>query len=384
MDLMLPFKDGGVSRWIEFRERIERENGVDVESNKLINECGMRLIESFDQLEKAGVLYAGSYVDAERGTYYIGLVEPAENHRELILQIMKPDTKITIVFYEAEFTLKQLEEAKLKLRPYLKSLPITSTDAEEVMNKLVVGLSELRDDHIAAILDVVGRNIDVIFKQEKAISYSKSDYHRPVYGGYRIETESGASTLGFAAIRDGNRGFVMTGHAGGVGTAVYQPTEAPDNFVGYIDLNPPRPRHSDAAWNVYNNVYPAIYSEISETGYNYVEGYVPSYNTHVGDAVSMQGIASCGVSGTITEIGADIGDLHDQVLANFPAATGDSGAPTYAVTRLGNRPDYPHYVKIYGILSGRVCTWWCIWLGDAFYSPIEAVMTELAVTVLTI
>ncbi|MBT9165321.1 MAG: hypothetical protein DDT23_01338 [candidate division WS2 bacterium] len=197
----------------------------------------------------------------------------------------------------------------------------------------------------------------------------------------------GLSTLGFAALRGVPKGFVMTGHAGGVNTEVYQPIRAADNLIGRIGANPPGPRFSDSAWVPYDNVRGWIYCGISTTGYDYVVGSRPSSKTRVNDPVHMQGRTSCGTSGRITLIGVNV-QRHDmllfnQVRANYISAGGDSGGPTYQIVRIV-KPDYPKDVVVLGVHWG----WWDFNGNgvrdpdETVYSPIEGVERDLGISVM--
>lgn len=66
------------------------------------------------------------------------------------MESMKPLRRVKVVFWKAEYELKRLKEAVDRLNeislPY-EELPINVVIPSEVRNKLIVGLSEVRDDY---------------------------------------------------------------------------------------------------------------------------------------------------------------------------------------------------------------------------------------------
>lgn len=212
----------------------------DVELWNEMDKCSMRFDESLELLEKeAGVQYAGRFSDdSSRGIIYIGLVKPTREQMESIIDAMKPSPRVKVVFYEAQFTLSQLEEAADRISARFDELCqagvlIQMLDACEVKNKLVVGLRELKEEYKTMIRQIVGEDIPIEFeKVGKWMLVSKTARYHPVFGGIQVTTPVGRSTLSFAASRGGVSGFVMTGHAGDVGTNVFQPTMLPITWLG--------------------------------------------------------------------------------------------------------------------------------------------------------
>ncbi|MEN4005931.1 MAG: hypothetical protein PQ964_00995 [Methanobacteriaceae archaeon] len=230
-------------------------------------------------------------------------------------------------------------------------------------NELMVGFAEITYSEIEAVRLIVGNVSTEFIEGELVLDAGKRDRYRPVFGGIQVTTRSGRSTLSYGAVRhDGTRGFVMTGHVGGVNTRVYQPTIAFRNFIGSIFVNPIRPRLSDAAFVPTTAVRAGIWRRS-------VSGIKRSPLTPPGTRIGMEGITSCGTVGVIHARNVRVpnhpiyGTLRNQVLATYPSAPGDSGGPVFLP------PGQPR-VFICGTHWGR-------WRGFAVYSPIEGVMSDL-------
>lgn len=79
---------------------------------------------------------------------------------------------------------------------------------------------------------------------------------RPLIGGIKIKHSSSSSTLGFAAEKyhNGYKGYIITGHAGGIGTTIYQPTIFSVGSIINLEGT-----YADAAWVKYSNVDAKVY-----------------------------------------------------------------------------------------------------------------------------
>lgn len=208
---------------------------IDWELHNKMHEAIRRFDSNLPMLErKYGVKYGGSFVNAEMGIIYIGLVNPTHEQKKAILEVMNPDPRIKVVFYRAKFTLKELEEAKWKvienwsLIEEESGAKITLIDAEEVRNILYIwlgGPKESREKAKKLILQLV--KVDVDFDESDEPRYfkanSKLKTFRPVIGGVKMETACKSGTIGFSAKRDTILGVFVSGHAEDVNTAVYQP-----------------------------------------------------------------------------------------------------------------------------------------------------------------
>ncbi len=227
-----------------------------------IYEATRRFKDNYERLKKSGVIYGGHFVDAEKGIIYIGLVNPTEEKKGLVLEVMKPPEGVRVVFYKADYPMEVLEEAKLRIQNSIlelreRGIVVTSLDANEVTNRLEVGLKELNEENKQAILELIGDLLPpqaVRFEERRpAVPEARTDRWRPVFGGLYVETVYNgvtlASTLGFSASRDTVSGIVISGHAGDPGTPVYQPTVSSNNHLNDVSVRSPRPAaYSDSAW----------------------------------------------------------------------------------------------------------------------------------------
>ena len=95
-------------------------------------------------------------------------------------------------------------------------------------------------------------NVPVIFYTEPIprLDPGRTDMWRPVIGGVQTGSATGPCTVGFAATRVGQTGFVTTGHVGSVGTTIYQPN--PNSPIGTLTVSS-QGKSSDSSWVQYSN-----------------------------------------------------------------------------------------------------------------------------------
>jgi hypothetical protein len=227
------------------------------------------------RLGSLGIPLAGIYVDAWTATIHVGLTEVADEYTALIEAIVKQVEGVHVQFFEARFTLLELRMLQIRVeqsflgvssadmarlyciedpdeRDELRSefeseterrlaehgVPLTLVGVDIRGNGLVIGLTEIRPEYVAAITDVVGDEVPIQLL-EGEIELLRTGKHRPLLGGIQLATDLGPSTLSFQATAGGESGFVMTGHAGEVEDLVWQPTRWYWNRVGTISANPP-------------------------------------------------------------------------------------------------------------------------------------------------
>jgi hypothetical protein len=205
-------------------------------------------------------------------------------------------------------------------------------------------------------------NVPVIFYTEPVpqLDLGRSDIWRPVIGGVQASSPEGYFTVGFTAIRGGQTGFVTTGHAGGVGTTIYQP--GLNNPIGTLSISS-QGKSSDSSWVPYSNSAGQIFE--SSSSQPWVYGYPDPY---VGLGVTMSGVTSGVSTGTVVQKGSLYNKffkktLDNQWYASFSGAAGDSGAPVYY-------KDSNQHIQLVGIFwgQGRYST----------FSPVSAVMSDLS------
>lgn len=226
-------------------------------------------------------------------------------------------------------------------------------------------------DEIYSIIDLNSKkanlsDIPVVFDiREVPKEDSRTSYWRPLIGGIIIEPSCG--TLSFAA-KDrttGEKGFVMSGHAGynvGIGGSIYQPSSSYYRVGTVYDIGGV---YADAAWVKTTSVTPKVYDFDTD-----VLKYVTSYgDPQVGWGVYKSGVATGRTAGTVqglsyTVSSSTFGILYDQYYATYSSTNGDSGSPVYA-------PE-PGGVELLGVHWGSTSSY-------AYFSPISGVHLDLGV-----
>ncbi len=205
-------------------------------------------------------------------------------------------------------------------------------------------------------------NVPVVFHSElmPELDLGRTDVWRPVIGGVQTGTSTGAFTTGFAATVNGQMGFVTTGHAGGVGTPVYQPDLSyPISTIAISSDGV----SSDSAWVSYSNCAGQIFE--SSSSQPSVYGWS---DPSVGMNVYMSGITSGVSSGTVQKKDSAWNShfqkmIDNQWYADYPAGGGDSGAPVYYLDSNG-------HIQLTGIHWGRTTS--------SIFSPISNVLSDLS------
>lgn len=205
-------------------------------------------------------------------------------------------------------------------------------------------------------------DVPVIFYNEPMpqLNLGRTDVWRPVIGGVQVGSPIGASTLGFAATRGGQNGFVTAGHIGNVGDTIYQPgLSYPIGTITVSSLG----TSSDSAWVQYSNIAGRIFE--SSSSQPWVYGTSAPY---VGEGVTMSGVTSGVRTGTVIRETSLYNSyfakvLYNQWYADFSSASGDSGAPVYYKDANGN-------IQLVGLYWGQG--------SYSVFSPISNVLSDLA------
>jgi len=208
------------------------------------------------------------------------------------------------------------------------------------------------------IKDHVGHDVEIkvnkgYFQRETCTSLTANC--DPLYGGIKISTDAGYSTLTIGATNNnGVKGFVTSSH--GVGSGTSQDISQPEGIlykVGDVITNPSLDgRSSDAAFvdlssneDTTNKIY-----RTSTTHYTVTGTSDPGYNTRVQKTGYTSGETDGYVIGTALTVYDDKwGQLIDQTAANYLSLDGDSGAPVYTYSTSANN------VELYGIHVGYAC-----------------------------
>jgi len=211
------------------------------------------------------------------------------------------------------------------------------------------------------------------------VDVDRTSQFRPTIGGIEIQNRDQGytltSTLGWSATRNGVNGFVVAGHLGynrptQLNSTIYQPTY-PNYPTG--NVNAVGGSFADVAWVPFSNVAAKIYFD---------SGIIVSVNFYqepvLNHTVYMSGLTSGLVSGTVKYLYVDVshpifGTLRRQVLANYPRASGDSGAPVYEpVSGYGRGMEGIHWG--YTTYNGQVL---------AAFSPCSGVNTDTGAVPMT-
>ncbi|MCK4269520.1 MAG: hypothetical protein KAW93_03485 [Methanogenium sp.] len=218
------------------------------------------------------------------------------------------------------------------------------------------------------------KNLPIVVKYVSKFEgdISRSDYFRPVIGGIQMYIQKNgntyAGTIGFAAKKSGQNGFVVSEHVvESTSTTVYQPTVS----TSYITntANTLGGTYADAAFVPYSNVEATILDR------NLLRQSVKGYSDpYVGQQVYMAGLMTQSY-GSVTHIGESVDNydlgrtLQGQCIASYSRNNGDSGAPVFTIATNHDR-------KIAGIHSAQSN------LGATF-SPVSGVIYDLGITPLT-
>ena len=275
-----------------------------------------------------------------------------------------------------------------QMLPYMQSEGVLVSYGYNYQGYLTVDILEGSEvdetlmDEIYEIFDKQGKkmgikDVPVVFQFTPQIEMtSRTSTWRPVIGGIKVERSGGTdSTLGFAAKKGTQLGYVISGHAAlnaGIGGAIYQPYVFLGKKIGTVDEV--YMIFADAGWveadmvDVDNSIYYDDTDQLMEV--------TSEIEPQVGDAVKMSGITSGLRDGNVTDCSFIVAypgypRLYDQCRATYTSASGDSGAPVFRETSTYN-------VGIMGIHSGRATD-----NSYTIFSPISGIYTDLGVRPLT-
>ena len=92
-----------------------------------------------------------------------------------MLETIKPPEDIKVMFYKVDYPMELLEKAGSRIEKHLLELKkrgiiVTFIDADEVRNRLVIGLEKLTEENKKAILELINDLLPpqaIIFKEHK-------------------------------------------------------------------------------------------------------------------------------------------------------------------------------------------------------------------------
>ena len=271
-------------------------------------------------------------------------------------------------------------------------------DADEARNRVTIGVE--RGTPAAQVRAAVARlgvpSSAVVIEEVEPVRFAATlqDRGRPVVGGLQINFPGFLCTLGFNALRSGQRSFITNSHCtnvqgGNDGTPYWQPLQSTDPVKVATEVADPnytsggtcpagrRCRRSDSAKASYANGIAATLGGIAQTarigrsltitGQWTVTG--ESVAT-VGQVVNKVGRTTGWSQGQVTNTCVDTnvsGSDITQLCQNFVSATvgsGDSGSPTFAISSGNN-------VTLVGILWGGSGS------SSFVYSPMANIHTDL-------
>jgi hypothetical protein len=298
----------------------------------------------------------------------------------------------------AQFDWEQLETWSTQVSGQVLALPGgVFVDADESSNRVLVGVERGAVARIRSALARLGIPAGAVTLHESEPIRPTATLRnrvRPVSGGLQVNFPGFLCTLGFNALRGGQRSFITNSHCttdqgGTEGTPYWQPTQAAATRIGtevsdpvyFTNRNgcPPgrRCRYSDAARASYTSGTPFSLGKIARTsGAN--NGSVTISGSF---SISAEGRASVGQ--TVSKIGRTTGWTRGRVtnrcvnvaiagtnivllcqdMASARVGAGDSGAPVFT----GNTS-----VVLVGVLWGGNDT------GSLYvYSPMSNIEREL-------
>jgi hypothetical protein len=327
-------------------------------------------------------IFCDVFVNPYNETIFVRVTDVSEETKQEILNVMKPPSRVTVVFLEAKYPYYKLEEwveniAKQIPKMEESGIPWTSICIEN--GTILITLEAVKPEYVKAIVNLlkgkVPLDVITIAKYPRPKLLALTDRIRPLEAGIQVKSYLPpyitTSTLNFLVIdkATGKEGAIIAGHAGGLYEPVYQPTIDGENYIGSVSKNPPGPRYGDSAWVPLASGVDGV-SQIYDP---YIDIKVWSQEDYefqyAGDRVEVEslGVGSGYRYGEIlrkiSTIGHPIyGTLYNQLEADFTSVPGDSGGPVYVhYYQFGI-----HYASAYGIVWGGTDT-------TTIYSPPDGI-----------
>lgn len=245
-----------------------------------------------------------------------------------------------------------------------------SADADDV-SSLVSEFDKLTENTYGKLPVFVNTMGKVTLSIEITQRATNADFWRPIIGGIQFQTPliggTATGTIGFAATKNGQSGYVTHGHYLSVGNSMYQPTVSVSNPAGTVQLI--GSTYSDSAWVPFGNTQASIYSSGSTNNKRAVSTYASGPD---GSKVVIKAGAMTYSYGYVIDIGTvphpHYGDLPNQWAARYSSITGDSGAPIY------QQDTTTHEFCLVGLHWGTV-------EGEniSLFSPLSGVMADLGI-----
>ncbi|MBQ3571045.1 MAG: hypothetical protein IJA20_10290 [Methanocorpusculum sp.] len=256
---------------------------------------------------------------------------------------------------------------------YYKVWVKSSVDDDEI-SSLISGFDKITYDTYGK-LPIIIQVSDGISLQSEHVEISpfatKLENWRPIIGGIRVQavTNTGVwnGTIGFAATKNGQSGYVTHGHNLAVGSQMYQPYASPLYPAGTVQAI--GSTNSDSSWVPFGNTEASIYSSGSTGNKRAVSAYssIPDGSKVV--VMAGSNTYSYGyVDDVITASHPYYGEIPYQWTATYDSIEGDSGAPVY------QQDSVTHEFCLVGLHWGRKVS-----SDVAVFSPLSGVMSDLGI-----
>jgi len=257
-------------------------------------------------------------------------------------------------------------------------------------DKLVVGIDAIKAKEFNKKYDLSDVKRDLQTNQDIEVNYYVFKREANIQGGDAATKGSASSTI--TLIRSDNR-IILTGHLTGVGSnVILGPVGGTGCEMATVQVRPVAARETaDAAYATVINPSPSCAHTLvpntvkyNSNLYTITEGTMSDIT--VNKFVRMAGIITPTSSGNILDVDVTAKDsqgiLDDQVVANYPSAQGDSGAPVISLTGTSTAKILGQHVGKFCLVdlnSGDNFGQWC-GSGLTIFSPWPGVKSNLGLS----
>ena len=270
--------------------------------------------------------YGGAYINNETGKLMVLLTDARVANKVEVRNATNNSTNV--LFETCEVSLNEMYEVIEILSDkiddlYELGIEIDSISDDILNQRVVVSIKDCSTEKMGVINNLIECDF-LYFENSKGIE----EHSASLGGGYRVSASGAFSTLGFAATRNGVKGYVVTGHHAGsstgkvfsyngttigsvTATAYYNNSTADAAFVKSNGNFTPSQVLSNAG-----SIWGASSSSLAVNTTVYMLGMVSS----------LQGGQITSINVTTTSDGDSI-TIKNQCSANYSSQSGDSGAP---------------------------------------------------------
>lgn len=291
--------------------------------------------------------YGGVYID-DNGILVLNIVE---GKVEKFLENVEVDTNIAIK--EVQYSLKDIIQAQEELRKIAKDLCITSIARSERDNTLIVTINNDFEYNKSWLLESIKLDNIIVIEDYNEMTIKNTVNY--VINGTETVINSSGLTVGFAARRNGDAGFVTAGHVvSSNGDNVYCGVSHCGDVDGRINSGSVDATFVDLRYPLIGTKWLPTKEFMNDDTYYSVN--TSDYFLIQGVGVSAYGFISGKKNGTIMSTSFDYEDedghfRYDFVQSSYYAIFGDSGA---GVTMPGYWGGSTFHIKVIGIQSGTL------------------------------